>query len=69
MGALKRWLLADGRIPFQNEFLTDVTLAQWRTIVRAQGGMDGPLKWYRAMMRGYNTADENGKSIHTVCVS
>lgn len=61
MGALERWLLDDGRIPFHNEYLTDVTLAQWRTIVRAQGGMDGANKWYRAVMRGYNTLDEECK--------
>ncbi|KAH8635681.1 alpha/beta-Hydrolase [Alternaria alternata] len=61
VGALERWLLDDGRIPFHNEYLTDVTLAQWRTIVQAQGGMDGANKWYRAMMRGYNTLDEECK--------
>ncbi|KAJ4983433.1 hypothetical protein SVAN01_11085 [Stagonosporopsis vannaccii] len=58
VGALERWLLADGRLDIQNEFFTDVTLAQWLTIARAQGGMNGLNKWYRAMMRGYNTADE-----------
>ncbi|KAI5364469.1 hypothetical protein J4E82_011411 [Alternaria postmessia] len=57
-GALEQWLLADGRIFFYNEFLTEVTLDQWRTIMLAQGGMEGSFKWYRAMMRGYNTADE-----------
>lgn len=60
-GALEQWLLADGRTPFQNEFLTEVTLAQWRTIALAQGGMSGSFKWYKAMMRGYNTADEEGE--------
>ncbi|EHL02881.1 putative epoxide hydrolase 2 [Glarea lozoyensis 74030] len=65
VGALERWLHADGRIPFQNEFLTDTTLAQWRTILQAQGGMDGPFKWYRAMMRGYNTADEQALKLST----
>ncbi|KAH6628994.1 Alpha/Beta hydrolase protein [Boeremia exigua] len=58
VGALERWLLDDGRIPLETEYLTDVTRAQWRTIVQAQGGMDGANKWYRAMMRGYNTVDE-----------
>jgi len=62
-GALEQWLLADGRIPFHNEFLTEVTLDQWRTITLAQGGTEGSFKWYRAMMRGYNTADEQGQWI------
>jgi hypothetical protein len=62
-GALEQWLLADGRIPFHNEFLTEVTLDQWRTIMLAQGGTEGSFKWYRAMMRGYNTADEQGEWI------
>jgi hypothetical protein len=60
-GALEQWLLADGRISFYNEFLTEVTLDQRRTIILAQGGMEGSFKWYRAMMRGYNTADEQGE--------
>ena len=60
-GALEQWLLADGRIFFYNEFLTEVTLDQWRTIMLAQGGMEGSFKWYRAMMCGYNTADEQGE--------
>ncbi|KAH8886021.1 hypothetical protein GQ53DRAFT_828392 [Thozetella sp. PMI_491] len=58
VGVLEHWLLVDGRTPFQNEYLTDVTLAQWRSIVQAQGGMDGPFNCNRAMMRGYNTADK-----------
>ncbi|KAJ4985016.1 epoxide hydrolase [Stagonosporopsis vannaccii] len=58
VGALERWLLADGRTPFHNEFLTEVTLEQWRTITIAQGGTKGSFRWYQAMMRGYNTADE-----------
>ncbi|KAL1793838.1 hypothetical protein ACET3X_007259 [Alternaria dauci] len=65
VGALERWLLGDGRIPFENEHLTDVTLSQWRTIVKAQGGMDGANKWYRAMMRGYNTNDEESLKAST----
>lgn len=28
----------------------------------AQGRLDGPLKWYRSLMRGFNNPDDEGKS-------
>lgn len=42
-------------------FVSLVNMEQWKVIIRAQGGLDGPLKWYKAMMRGINNPDISGK--------
>ncbi|KAL3418737.1 epoxide hydrolase [Phlyctema vagabunda] len=57
LGEFKQWLLDDRRAPV-GKFSTTQVSEQWKSIMRAQGGLDGPLKWYKSSMRGINRADE-----------
>jgi len=66
IGALQEWLSADRRAEFGNDFITNVTSEQWKTITRAQGGLEAGLKWYKAFLRGINSADEDGMT-HPRC--
>lgn len=60
IGKLKQWLLEDKAAPIGN-FANRVSQEQWKTIMKAQGGLDGPLKWYKACIRDINKVDEDGK--------
>jgi len=62
IGALQQWLVADRRAEFGNDFITNSTREQWKTIVHAQGGLEAGLKWYKSYLRGINSADANGKT-------
>ncbi|THY80317.1 alpha/beta-hydrolase [Aureobasidium pullulans] len=59
IGALQEWLAADRRAEFGNDFITNSTREQWKTITRAQGGLEAGLKWYKSYLRGINSADED----------
>jgi len=59
IGALQEWLAADKRAEYGNDFITNSTREQWKNIVRAQGGVEANLKWYKSYLRGINSADEN----------
>ena len=61
IGALQKWLSADRRAEFGNAFITNSTREQWKTITRAQGGLEAGLRWYKSFLRGINSADEDGK--------
>lgn len=63
--AYERRLLEDKIAPIGGEYVIRVTQEQWKSIITSQGGLHGPLKWYKANMRGINTADEEGKKIST----
>jgi soluble epoxide hydrolase/lipid-phosphate phosphatase len=41
-------------------YISGVDMEQWKRITTAQGGFEGPLKWYKAIMRGFNDPDETG---------
>ncbi|KAL1801721.1 hypothetical protein ACET3X_002063 [Alternaria dauci] len=56
---LESWLAADRRAEYGNEWVTNTTRAQWQATTRAQGGVESAQKWYKAMMRGINSADED----------
>lgn len=60
VGAFQRWLLQD-RIA-SDLYVSRVNIEQWKEIMHAQGGFNGPLKWYKAIMRGFNNPDSEGKS-------
>lgn len=62
IGTLQEWLAADRRAEFGNDFITNSTREQWKTITRAQGGLEAGLKWYKSYLRGINSADEDGKT-------
>ncbi|KNG48507.1 alpha/beta-hydrolase [Stemphylium lycopersici] len=57
-GGLEKWLAADRRAAYGNEYITNSTREQWKAITRAQGGLEAPLKWYKSFMQGVNSADE-----------
>ncbi|KAI4680729.1 uncharacterized protein J4E84_007869 [Alternaria hordeiaustralica] len=59
IGALQKWLSADRRAEFGNDFITTSTREQWKTITRAQGGLEAGLRWYKSFLRGINSADED----------
>ncbi|THW88940.1 alpha/beta-hydrolase [Aureobasidium pullulans] len=59
IGALQEWLAADRSAEFGNDFVTNSTREQWKTITRAQGGLEAGLKWYKSYLRGINSADED----------
>ncbi|THX79719.1 alpha/beta-hydrolase [Aureobasidium pullulans] len=59
IGALQEWLAADRRAEFGNDFITNSTREQWKTITRAQGGLEAGLKWYKSYLRGIKSADED----------
>lgn len=58
-GALQQWL--EGDQSASDLVVSDVNIDQWKRIITAQRGFDGPLKWYKAMMEGINNPDSNGK--------
>ncbi|KAJ5192615.1 hypothetical protein N7449_008757 [Penicillium cf. viridicatum] len=58
IGKFKQWLLEDKTAPIGN-FANRVSQEQWKSIMKAQGGLDGPLKWYKAFMRDVNKVDED----------
>jgi len=66
IGALQEWLAADRRAEFGNDFITNSTREQWKTIIRAQGGLEAGLRWYKSFLRGINSADEDGM-MHPKC--
>ncbi|KAF4995350.1 hypothetical protein FDECE_12842 [Fusarium decemcellulare] len=55
VGAIREWLVQNKTA--SDVFATRVNMEQWKLIMTAQGGLDGPLKWYKAMMRGINNPD------------
>ncbi|KAH6613068.1 Alpha/Beta hydrolase protein [Boeremia exigua] len=57
-GKLQEWLAADKRAEFGNEYITNSTREIWKSIVKAQGGLEAPLKWYKAFLQGVNSKDE-----------
>ncbi|KAJ4982905.1 epoxide hydrolase, partial [Stagonosporopsis vannaccii] len=57
LGQLERWLSEDRQAPYGSAYVSNVTKEQWKTIVKAQGGLDGGLKWYKALLSGLNQAD------------
>ncbi|UPK95918.1 hypothetical protein LCI18_006853 [Fusarium solani-melongenae] len=59
VGAFRKWLEQDSIA--SDVFASRVNEEQWKTIMRAQGGFNGPLKWYKAMMRGINNPDTSGE--------
>ncbi|KAH6638715.1 putative epoxide hydrolase 2 [Boeremia exigua] len=59
VGMLQKWLAADQTAEYGNEFITNSTREQWVSITRAQGGLEAPLKWYKAFLQGINSADED----------
>lgn len=60
-GRMQEWLAADKRAQWGNEYITNSTREQRKTIVQAQGGLEAHLKWYRSFVEGINSADEKGK--------
>ena len=64
IGALQEWLSADRRAEFGNAFITNSTREQWKSITRAQGGLEAGLRWYKSFLRGINSADEDGMTHH-----
>ncbi|KAM5358993.1 hypothetical protein ACJZ2D_014818 [Fusarium nematophilum] len=55
VGAFRQWLVQNRTS--SHMFVSRVNMEQWKAIMRAQGGLDGPLKWYKAMMKGINNPD------------
>jgi pimeloyl-ACP methyl ester carboxylesterase len=44
-------------------YLSNAEIQEWKDITTAQGGFGGPLKWYKATMRGHNNPDETGECL------
>ncbi|OAG21851.1 alpha/beta-hydrolase [Alternaria alternata] len=55
--ALETWLSEDRQAPYGGAYISEVTKAQWKSIVERQGGLSGGLNWYRANLQGVNSAD------------
>lgn len=63
VGALKQWLLENRMAPF-GQYVDVNDMNTFNRILRLHGGYDGPVKWYKSMLRDYNLADEKGE--HTL---
>ncbi|KAJ8111650.1 hypothetical protein OPT61_g5809 [Boeremia exigua] len=57
---LETWLTEDRQAPYGGTYITEATKEQWKTIVKAQGGLGRGLKWYTALLSGINQADAAG---------
>jgi soluble epoxide hydrolase/lipid-phosphate phosphatase len=44
---------------YGNDYITNSTREQWKTITRAQGGVETAQRWYKALLRGINSEDED----------
>ena len=44
---------------YGNDYITNSTREQWKTITRAQGGVEAAQRWYKALLRGINSEDED----------
>ncbi|RYC83296.1 hypothetical protein BFJ63_vAg13825 [Fusarium oxysporum f. sp. narcissi] len=55
-GAIRQWLMQDKMAT--DIFVSRARMEQWKTIIRENGGMDGPLRWYKAMIAGVNNPTE-----------
>ncbi|KAH6628970.1 Alpha/Beta hydrolase protein [Boeremia exigua] len=58
LGAVRQWLT-------ENRTATDVYVSQvyyeqWKTIIMSNGGMEAPLRWYKATMAGISNPTEDG---------
>jgi soluble epoxide hydrolase/lipid-phosphate phosphatase len=62
LGRLEQWLSEERQAPYGGAYVSNVTKEQWKTIVKAQGGLAGGLKWYKALLSGINQPDAAGKS-------
>lgn len=62
VGSFKEWLL-ENRIAPIGQYVSRHDMEIANRIIRLNGGYDGPVKWYKAAMRGLNAADENGEPI------
>ena len=61
VGALREWLEQDKTA--SDLYISDADMQQWKSITTAQSGFEGPLRWYKAIMRGYNDPDETGECL------
>ena len=59
IGASQEWLAADRMAEYGNDYITNSTREQWKTITRAQGGVEAAQRWYKALLRGINSEDED----------
>lgn len=59
IGAFQEWLAADRMAEYGNDYITNSTREQWKTITRAQGGIEAAQKWYKAFLQGINSGDED----------
>lgn len=44
---------------YGNDYITNSTREQWKTITRAQGGIEAAQKWYKALLQGVNSKNED----------
>ncbi|RYN47470.1 hypothetical protein AA0118_g12211 [Alternaria tenuissima] len=59
IGAFQEWLAADRMAEYGNDYITNSTREQWKTITRAQGGIEAAQKWYKALLQGVNSKNED----------
>ncbi|KAH6862970.1 Alpha/Beta hydrolase protein [Alternaria alternata] len=59
IGASQEWLAADRMAEYGNSYITNSTREQWKTITQAQGGVEAAQRWYKALLRGINSKDED----------
>jgi pimeloyl-ACP methyl ester carboxylesterase len=59
IGAFQEWLAADRMAEYGNDYITNFTREQWKTITRAQGGIEAAQKWYKALLQGVNSKNED----------
>ena len=59
IGASQEWLAADRMAEYGNSYITNSTREQWKSITRAQGGVEAAQRWYKALLRGINSEDED----------
>ncbi|KAH6644902.1 Alpha/Beta hydrolase protein, partial [Boeremia exigua] len=57
IGALAEWLRENRTSA--DFFTSPLHQENWKKIVRAQGGLKGPLKWYQSMIVGINNPQED----------
>lgn len=62
VGTFKEFLLENRMAPI-GQYVNRRDMEIANRIIRLNGGYDGPVKWYKATMRGLNAADEKGEHI------
>ena len=60
IGTFKQWLLENRMAPF-GHYVDVNDMDTFNRILRLHGGYNGPVKWYKSILRDFNAADEKGE--------